>query len=345
MANDKAMKHDYWEIVQAMPAAEMQDLLRRFEDLGLYGVWAPQLHAPPFPTLAAAAMATKQLKLGSGVALAFTRSPLETALNALDIDRLSGGRMVLGLGTSIRDLNERAHGVVYRKPVGHLREIVTAVRAIIEKGHSGELGQIDGAYHKLDLRGFNTGRKPVRSSIPIYVPALFETTVVLAGEVADGLLGHPVWSLKWIAEQAARLEQTLAANGRKRSDFHVNLWNYAAISDDRKQAIDDMRGAVAFYASIAQYRQYYATQGFGAETNAVIEAAARKDTAAMLKAVSDEMVATFAIAGTPDDARERISKMWEYADSMTLSPPRYFVPPERLAKYRGALVDTVYRQH
>ncbi len=338
-----SMKHDYWEIVGAMPAADLSDLMRRFEDLGLYGAWSPQLHAPPFPTLAAAAMATKRLKLGSGIALAFTRSPMETALNALDIDRLSGGRMVLGLGTSVRDWNERAHGVVYGKPISHLREIVTTVRSIIEKGHTGELGQIDGAYHKLDLRGFNTGRKPVRSSIPIYVPALFETTVVMAGEVGDGLLGHPVWSLKWITEQSSRLDKTLAAKGRKRADFHVNLWNYAAIAKDRKQAIDDMRGTVAFYSSIAQYQKYYAAQGFGAEANKVIEAAARKDTAAMLKAVPDEMVTTFAIASTPDDARERVSKMWDHADSMTLSPPQYFVPPARLAEYRTALADTLYK--
>jgi probable F420-dependent oxidoreductase len=336
------MKHDYWEIVQAMPAAEMADLMRRFEDLGLYGIWSPQLHSPPFATLAAAAMATKRLTLGSGIALAFTRSPMETALNALDIDRLSGGRMVLGLGTGVREWNERAYGIEYGKPVAHLREIVTTVRAIIEKGHTGELGQIYGAYHKIDLRGFNIGRKPVRSSIPIHVPALFENTVVLAGEVADGLLGHPVWSLKWIGEQAARLDRTLAAKARKRSDFHVNLWNYAAIANDRKQAIDDMRGTVAFYSSIAQYQKYYAAHGFGAQAIAVTEAAARKDTAAMLKAVPDEMVTTFAIAGTPDDARERVAKMWGYADSMTLSPPQYFLAPARINEYRSAIVDTLY---
>ncbi len=337
------MKHEYWEIVQAMPAAEMADLMRRFEDLGLYGVWAPQLHAPPFPAMAAAAMVTKRLKIGSGIALAFTRSPMETALNALDIDRLSGGRMVLGLGTGVREWNERAYGVMYGKPVGHLREVLTTVRAIIEKGNTGELGQIDGQYHKLDLRSFNPGRKPVRSSIPIYVPALFERTVILAGEVADGLLGHPVWSLKWITDQAARLEKTLDAKGRKRNDFHVNLWNYAAISKDRKQAIDDMRGTIAFYSSIAQYQKYYAAHGFGAEANAVIEAAARKATTAMLKAVPDEMVTKFAIAGTPDEVRDRISKMWEYADSMTLSPPQHFIPSARLAEYRTAIVETLYK--
>src|SRR5262249_61707940 len=101
------MKRDYWEIVQAMPAADLAELMRRFEDLGLYGVWSPQLHFPPFVTLGAAPMATKRLKLGTGIALAFVRSPLETALSALDIDRLSGGRLGLGLGTSLRGFEER----------------------------------------------------------------------------------------------------------------------------------------------------------------------------------------------------------------------------------------------
>jgi probable F420-dependent oxidoreductase len=336
------MKRDYWEIVQAMPAAELAELMRRFEDLGLYGVWSPQLHFPPFATLAAAAMATKRLKLGTGIALAFVRSPIETALSALDIDRLSAGRMVLGLGTSVRDWNERAHGVVYGKPVAHLREIVTTVRAIIEKGHTGELGEIDGTYHRLDLRGFSI-RKPVRSSIPIYVPALFEKTVTLAGEAADGLLGHPVWSQQWVEAQSQRLDKALALRGRKRADFHVNLWNYAAIARERKQAIDDMRGTVAFYSSIAQYRKYFAAQGFGAQADALIAAAARKDTAAMLKAVPDEMVTTFAVAGTPDEVRERVAKLWRYADSMTLSPPQYFVSPARLSEYRTALAETLYQ--
>lgn len=336
------MKHDYWEVVQAMPADDMADLMRRFEDLGLYGVWAPQLHSPPFPTLAAAAMVTRRLKLGSGIALAFTRSPMETALSALDIDRLSGGRMILGLGTSVREWNERLHGIVYGKPVHHLREVVTTVRTIIET-RRGQAGRIDGEYHKLDLTGVNVGREAVHGSIPIYVPALFENTVTLAAEVADGLLGHPMWSLTWIADQAARLSNALAASARSRDKFHVNLWNYAAIASDRKQAIDDMRATVASYSSIAQYHKYFAAAGFGAEAKAAIDAAARKDTAAMIKAIPDEMVTTFAIAGTTDEARERVSKMWEHADSMTLSAPQY-LPRARTDEYRRALVETLYRR-
>lgn len=336
------MKRKYWEIIQAMPATEIESTVRRFEELELDGVWVPQLHSPPFVTLAAIAMASKRIKLGTGIALAFTRSPTETALSALDLDRISGGRVVLGLGTGVRIWNERAHGIVYGKPVEHLREVVQTVRAIVERGHTGELRALDGKYHKLDLTGVSN-RKPARTSIPIYVPALFENTVLLSARVADGLLGHPVWSMRWIAEQAQRLEKTLVEAGRKRDQFHVNLWNYAAVAPNRKQAIDDMRGTVAFYSSIAQYQKYYAAHGFGAEANAVIEAAQRNDSAAMLKAVPDEMVTTFAIAGTPDDARERVEKMWQYADSMTLSPPQYFVGGNRLAEYHAAIVDTFYR--
>jgi probable F420-dependent oxidoreductase len=336
------MKQKYWEVVQAMPVAEMTERMRRFENLGVYGVWAPQLHWPPFATLAAAAMASTRLKLGSGVALAFTRSPTETALSALDLDRISAGRAVLGLGTSVRMFNERFHGVVYGKPVAHLREVVETVRAIIERGHKGDLGQIDGTYHKLDLKGFNTGRKPVRATIPIYLPALFQNTVVLAAKIADGLLGHPVWSLRWIVEQSKTLELELAGAGRSREQFHVNLWNYVAVASQRKQAIDDMRGTVAFYSSIAQYEKYFAAHGFGAQARAVVEAAARSDSAAMLKAVPDEMVTTFAIAGTPDEVRERVDRMWRHADSLTLSAPQNFLSAARIGEYREAIVATLY---
>ena len=343
LTGSQTVKQHYWEIVQAMPAAEMADLMRRFEDLGIYGVWAPQLHWPPFATLAAAAMASKHLKIGTGIALAFSRSAIETALSALDLDRISGGRMVLGLGTSVRSFNEEVHGVIYGKPVEHLREVVETVRAIIERGHQGKLDRIDGTYHKLDLTGFNTGRKPVRATIPIYLPALFQATVVLAAKIADGLLGHPVWSLKWIAEQARTLDAELAEAGRPREKFHVNLWNYVAVANHRKQAIDDMRGTVAFYSSIAQYTKYFAAHGFGAQARAVVEAAAQKDLPAMLRGVPDEMVTTFAIAGTPDEVRERVAQLWQYADSMTLSAPQNFLPAPRIAEYRATISSTFYK--
>jgi probable F420-dependent oxidoreductase len=326
----------------AAPAETLTRTVREAEDAGLEGIWAPQLHSPPFVTLAAAAMVTKRILLGSGIALAFTRSPAETALNALDLDRISGGRTVLGLGTSIRTFNEDVHGVVYGKPVAHLREVVQIVRAITTEGHTGKLGKFDGQYHKVDLSTLRTG-KPMRDRIPIWLPPLFEPTVRLAGEIADGLTGHPVWSAEWITNEVSRaLSEALAKAGRKRSDFKINLWVYAAINKDRQRAIDDARGTVANYSQIAQYEKYFAAHGFGDQARAVREAAQRKDFAAMRKAVPDEMVNTFALAGTPDDARERIEEYWKVADSITLTPPSAMIDGATYRACQQAIADTFY---
>lgn len=332
----------YWQVVMAAPGDALARTVREAEDAGLEGIWAPQLHSPPFVTLAAAAMVTKRILLGSGIALAFTRSPVETALNALDLDTVSSGRTVLGLGTSIRNFNEGVHGVVYGKPVEHLREVVQMVRVITTEGHTGKLGKIQGKYHTLDLHELRTA-KPVRERIPIWVPALFEGTVRLAAEVADGLIGHPVWSAKWVSNEVTRtLGEALAKQGRKRSDLKINLWIYTAINKDRRCAIDDARGTIAFYAQIAQYEKYFAAHGFGAQARAIQEAAARKDFASMRKAVPDEMVTTFAIAGTPDEGRERIEAFWKLADSITLTPPNAMVDSAGVAGYQKAIADTFY---
>src|SRR6266481_4480813 len=129
----------HWGMLTTLPAPVMEQIVRQAEDAGMEGLWAPQLFGPPFPILTAAAMVSRKLKLGSGVALAFTRSPLETALSALDLDTISGGRAVLGLGTSVRWWNEQWHGVEYGKPQKHLREVVRIVREIIARGHNGDL--------------------------------------------------------------------------------------------------------------------------------------------------------------------------------------------------------------
>jgi probable F420-dependent oxidoreductase len=333
----------YWAVCVPTDAAAMAAIAGGFEAAGLEGIWAIQLYGPPFVTLAAAAMATKRLKLGSGVALAFTRSPLETALAAIDVDTISAGRMVLGLGTSLRWWNESWHGVTYGKPIAHLREVIRIVREIIAGAHSGRLGRIQGEYHKLDLTGFMTLAPPVRSSIPIYVPAIFEKGVRLAGEIADGLAGHPIWSTRWLENEVkGNLDASLKKAGRKRSEFDLNVWAWVAIDADRRQAIADARATVAFYAGMEQYERYFAAHGFGAQARAAFDAARRGDMAAMTAAIPDEMVTTFAIAGTPDEVRERVDRMWRFADSLTLAPPAVGVDPAKLARYQSAIAAAFY---
>ena len=333
----------YWGIATPMPAAVLTHVVREAERMGLEGLWAPQLYGPPFVPLAAAAMASERLKLGTGVALAFTRSPLETALSALDLDTISSGRAVLGIGTSVRWWNEDWHGVTYGKPLAHLREVVRLVSDIMARAYSGELGRIEGEYHKLNLRLFRTLTPPVRNHIPIYLPAVFESAVRLAGEIADGLAGHPMWSARWLAgEVRSNLDAALAKAGRARADFDLNVWACVAIDKDRERAIDDARATVAFYASAAQYEKFFAAHGFGEQARTACAAMQRNDTAATVKAIPDEMVNTFAIAGTAGEARARVEELWRHADSLTLSAPIYYLDLGRVAAYQEAIAQTFY---
>lgn len=338
-----ATKRRYWGLMPPMPAAALAETAKRCEALGLEGVWGIQLYGPPFIPLAGAAMVTTRVKLGTGVALAFVRSPLETACAALDLDIISGGRCVLGIGPTLRWWNEDWHGVRYGKPIPHLRETVEVVRMIIRKGHTGALGTWEGEYYKLNLDRFKTLMPPVRPDIPIYLPAIYETATRLAGEIADGLAGHPIWCEQWIAERVAlNLAKGLAKAGRQRSTFDLNIWLFVAPGTDKHQCIEDARRTVAFYASFAQYERYFTQCGFGDEARAICRAAQAKDERAMLQVCSDAMVEHFALVGPTDEVRARVDRIAEVADSFTLCVPFYGLSLELIGEYSQRIAAAFY---
>lgn len=338
-----AKKRRYWGVIPPMPAAALSEAAQQCEAMGLEGIWAVQLWGPPFVTLGAAAMATSRVKLGSGVALAFVRSPLETASAALDVDTISGGRMVLGLGPSVRWWNEEWFGVHYGKPIPHLREAVKVIRTIIEKAATGDRGRIEGEYYKLNLDRFKTLAPTARTHIPIYVPALYDTAMQVAGEIADGLPSHPACSEQWIFERIVpNLKKGLDKAGKSRSDFDLNIWLYVAPNPNKKEAIAETRRTVIFYALHSQYEKYFTANGFGAEARAIAEASKAKDEAAMVRACTDDMVEKFAIVGSPDEVRRRIDRIAEIADSFTLCPPYVGIPPERIGFYNAEIAKAFY---
>jgi len=329
----------YWLTASPTDAETLAGDLREMEARGAEGVWVPQTFDPPFATLGAAAAVTRRLKLGSGIALAFTRTPLETALGTLTLDRLSGGRMVLGLGTSTRHVNEAFHGVAYGDPIAKLRETVLLVRTIIERAHTGELAELQGASYRMDLRGLFSP-PPVRPTIPIFLSPLFRKTVELAAEVGDGIVGHPIWTPRWVTgEVAPQIAASLEKRGRARREFEVNLWVYCLIHADRRKALEDARGVAAFYAGVAQYRKYFAAHGFEKEATSIAEATARGDLAGAFAATPVEMGTTFAAAGSPDEVRDWVAKIAAVADSVTLVAP-HTVDPASAAVYRRAILDT-----
>ena len=136
--------------------AELAEFARRAEAAGFARLWSPELNRSATIPLAVAASATSRIELATGVALAFTRSPFTLALEAIDLDELSGGRMVLGLGAGVKRLNERWHCGPYDPPVARMRELVSAVRELVRAIAAGEDARSKGDYYEVGEGGLLT---------------------------------------------------------------------------------------------------------------------------------------------------------------------------------------------
>lgn len=314
----------------------------RAEAAGFETVWTSEMFHDPFLPLAAAATSTTTIGLGTSIALAFVRSPWVAALLALDLDVLSGGRFILGLGTGLKRLNERWHGVAYGKPTPHIREAVQVIRLITERAHTGEPIRFSGQYYDVDIQGWRRPLPPVRERIPIYLAGVREGMIRTAAQVADGLLGHPIYSLRWIREVVLpSLGRGLAESSRNRDDFHLCLAVCCAISGDLSAARRAAAATIAFYATVNTYEPLFS--GFPAEVQRIQAALMRGDTDGMIDAVSDEMIEGFAVVGTPDEARRKLAAYGELADSICLSPPDQLIDPAETEMYREALLTTLGR--
>jgi probable F420-dependent oxidoreductase len=332
----------YWGFVSAFPAPAVCMVAKQAEEQGLEGVFAPQVMGPPWVPLAAAAAVTERLKLASGVAIAAVRSPFETAMAALDMDRLSGGRFTLGLGASVLSWTRGIFGSPDHKPLGHLRETVAAVRHIIRGAHRG-LEPFEGQYYQADFAELQPTPEPVREEIPIWLAALRGPAVRLAAEIADGVMGHPMWSLDWAVERMQPdLEKGLGRGGRKREDIDLNLWLWCAPGVDEATAIEDARPTVAFYAGIAQYESFFEAHGFRDEARRLQGLMREREILTHGDLVPDDMVRTFVICGKPDVVRDRVERAWTVADSLCLVPPAYSLPPEKILHYTTETAKLFY---
>lgn len=340
MATDK---RKYWGVISPLPASVLAMQAKMQEDAGLEGLFAPQVYGPPFVALAAAAAVTTRVRLASGIALAFVRSPFETAMAAMDLDRISGGRFTLGLGTSVRSWSEGFFGMEYGKPLAHMREVVEIVREVFTQAHTGELKGYAGAYHNHDWSELQPPAPPLRTDIPIWIAALRGPLISLAAEIADGVIGHPIWSVPWVLDKIPpHIERGLMRGGRQRSDIEFNSWLFVAVNSDRKQAIEDARATVAFYAGVQQYEEFFAAHGFQAEARQLQEGVKRGDYLGVAHLVPEAMAETFVVCGTADEVRRKIEPVWRVADSLTLVPPAYGLAADKLMAYAMGIASTFY---
>ncbi|MBB3981994.1 alkanesulfonate monooxygenase SsuD/methylene tetrahydromethanopterin reductase-like flavin-dependent oxidoreductase (luciferase family) [Sphingobium fontiphilum] len=256
------------------------------------------------------------------MAIAGTRSPVETAYVAMDVDRrISNGRFVLGLGSSIKSCVTGLYGEPERKLLSHLRESVKVMRYVIANAHKG-LDPVAGEYFSADFEEMMLTAPPVREDIPIWIAALQEKMTALALEIGDGMRVHALWSTVYTRSRLPFITDTLAKYGRKREDIEINAWRWIAVNDDKQRAIDDSRATVAAYSGYKEYEPFFEAIGFGDQARACqLSLAEHGDIAKVIGNVSDEMVEAFVTCGPVDEVLEKIEPFWDVVDSLCPMTP------------------------
>jgi len=332
----------YWGGVYAALGSRVPKVARRLEEQGRYGLFAGQNWGPPWVPLAAAAAVTERVQLATSIAIAAARSPVETAFAALDTDRVSDGRFLLGLGSSTRWVTRSTFGVDVERPVAHLRESVQVIRHVIEHAHTG-LTPFAGEFFDIDFAGLDPAPPPVRERIPVWLGALQGAMTRLAGEVADGLIGHPLWGVDW---WLGPIQQDLAAGaaraGRPVRDVHQCVYLTVATGPDAAEAFADARRFVAAYAAIAQYAPFFERQGFGEQAGRIQRLFELGDREGAAGLVDEAMARAFVVYGEPDAVRAEVERAWQVADSMLVAPPSWGLPLERVGAYTQQIQDVFF---
>jgi alkanesulfonate monooxygenase SsuD/methylene tetrahydromethanopterin reductase-like flavin-dependent oxidoreductase (luciferase family) len=331
-------ERSFWGVLPVIRGSEILDAAKLMEDAGFDGVFAEQIYGPPFLPLAAAAAATTRLKIGTGIAIAAARSPFETATAALDLDRISDGRFVLGLGSSLSSCTVNLFGAPDYKLLTHLRDTVAAVRHIIAGAHTG-LEPYHGVYFQADFKEMIPAAAPVRVVIPIWIAALRNKMTDVALEIGDGVMVHALWSATYTSQvMAPFIRESLAKHGRQRSEIEINAWPWVAINDDRQQAIDDSRATLAAYAGIRPYEPFFEAQGFGEQARLCQEAwEHHSDVVSVVQHVPDEMVTAFIACGSIEQVQQELEPFWEVVDSLCPMTPYRELSPEKLHLYSSAV--------
>src|SRR5882672_8229033 len=293
--------------VRGMSWREIRDAAVLAEELG-YGciTMGESWGEDALTSLAQLAAVTTRIRIGSSIVPVFARSPANLAMTALNLDRMSGGRFFLGLGTSGRLVIEDFHGEKFAKPLTRMREYIDIVR----KAARGERLDHDGEF--FHTKRFQLRVAPFRPNLPIYIAALSLPSLRLTGELADGWL--PIFlAPSRMTAAVAELKAGAEAAGRALRDIAISPQVSIYVTDDVKAARDRERPHIAFYIGGMGvfYHQYMHRIGFGAEADRVRGAWESRDRDGAARLVTDEMVDAVTIIGNPKQCRDQIQKFFD----------------------------------
>lgn len=326
---------------QGASVRAMGELAAAADAAGLPAAWAPELYNRSATiTLAEMAHRTERCTVGTAIAYGVGRSPLTLAAEARDLDEISDGRLILGLGNGTRRMISDWHGQDPEAPAVRMEELVTLLRRL-ERMHEGPIDH-DGRFYRLHFQATGELEPPLREHIPIYTAGVNPRMVEVAGRVADGLLGHTLFTTGYIEDVVLpAVAKGAAKTGRDVKDVRIASLVFAAVHDDPEQARREIAGQIAFYCSVKSYAPLLETIGFAPEGEAIREAFARRDMDAMIAAVPEKMIDALGVAGTAQDVRDGLRRYEGLLDHAILYTPSFGLDPRRVRESVLGLIDAV----
>lgn len=309
---------------------------QRAEAAGFASVWTTEFYdRSATVTLAAIASVTERIRLGSAIMYAVGRSPLVLAIEAADLGQLSDGRFTLGLGLGTKQMQAGWHGADPASPAPRVEELVPLLRRIWSMGPEGV--QHEGRFYRLDL--VPTGYQGSTPSPDVQLAAVNPRMITAVGRVGDGLIGHPLFTERYV-DEVVRPTLTVAAEQAGRPQPRLTGYVMCAISTDAEQARRDAKAQIAFYSIVRTYAPIMQLEGFEAEAAEARAAWQAGDREGMIDAISDRMCDAIAVAGTPDEVADRMGEVAARYDEALIYAPSFGLAEERLRDNLDAIVDT-----
>jgi probable F420-dependent oxidoreductase len=296
-------------------AGEAGATARSLEGAGYDGAWSAETAHDPFLPHVPAAEATTTLELGTGIAVAFARNPMTLASTARDLQDLSAGRFILGLGSQIKPHITKRFSMPWSHPAARMRELILAVRAIWDCWDGDGRLDVRGDFytHTLMTPFFNPGPAP-HGQPRIFLAAVGDRMTEVAGEVADGLLCHAFTTTAYLQDHTLpALERGAALAGRSRTDLELSLPSFVvtgATEDEVAESALGVRRQIAFYGSTPAYRPVLEHHGWGELQEELNRLSKQGEWSAMGELVDDDMLNTFAVVAEPDRLAAALLERW-----------------------------------
>ena len=313
---------------------------RQAEELGADGVILTETKHDSFVSLTLAAGATQRVELFSAITVAFSRNPMTVAMAANDIQELSAGRLILGLGSQVQPHIEKRFSMPWSRPAARMREFVEAVPAIWASFATGERPSFRGEFYTHTLMNpvFDPGPNP-HGNPPIWLAAVGELMTRTTGEVADGLVAHPFTTRAYV-EQVTIPALREGAQNAGRPTPGIAFPVFVALGRDPgeiREAALAVGKQIAFYGSTPSYLPVLEVHDWGAKGEALSAAVRRQEWDQIGRIVDEEMLREFACVGTPEQVAAQLrARYGDIAERITFSAP-YDVPRDTWAALYAAL--------